>query len=430
MVWEEVHAHDLCNPEQSGWPIRDNQFPWHHLVWVGSDSDVNITRDHTKYYPLLARENFVCSAPPCTFQLTLEVSEPRMPSWWVTQLSDHAAITQQLERARKLEPTRYEGATDDWAYQAPLNLNTYLKNLLESAPEDMRSISKRNKRFSVLFGPRCFAIFQQLEFKEQVEDRNGVDEGMFIPTAPLPGGGPSGSTESGTYRGYLEDVRAEVQCLIHRAGQAAESPTFCTPILLTELHCKDIPNVHENALIKVNRYRLLGVLPTQSREIIGNAYKRQWELLPGRRRDLVDGLMAIANDSGDELLSDYAITQSSVFDSQLQRHGNSDDDGIVSQALTFLGLSPPNNYTAEALIQAFRQKLALEPSEASTARSMLLLIAEASANDSYQATLLMEADPKMSLETAKTVLGLGSIDGSWQKAVTATNEKVSQALLL
>ncbi|KAM4056592.1 ubiquitin carboxyl-terminal hydrolase [Hirsutella rhossiliensis] len=427
MAWDEAHADARCHSSQARWPLRDNQFPWHHLVWVGSVSDADILDNHSKYYPLLAREHFVCSAPPCTFQVTLEVSEPRMHTWWVQLLLDRDAIREQLKLSREQEPSRYEGATDDWADQAPLNLNTYLKNLLESDPDDVRSISKRNKRFAVLFGPRCFSIFHQLEFSEQVLDRNGVDEGVFTPNVPAPPGGPSGATELGTYRAYLEDVRAEVQCLIHKAGQGPEGPTLCTSALLSDLGCSEVVDVSENPLVNTERYKMLGVLPTQSREVIVNAYKRQWDLLPTRRRTLVDNLMAIANDIGEDQLSDYAMTQSSVFDSQLQRQGTSDDDGVVSQALNFLGLQPPNNYSADSIIEAFRLKLARDPADAVTARSMLMLIARTSTDDSYQAALLMESDSKMSLDTAATILGLDVLDVPWQTAAETASKKLERS---
>jgi ubiquitin carboxyl-terminal hydrolase 25/28 len=143
---------------------------------------------------------------------------------------------------------------------------------------------------------------------------------------------------------------------------------------------------------------------------------------------LVDGIMGIANDTGDELLSDYAITQSSVFDSQTQRPAAHDDDGLVPQALNFLGLQPPNNYSADSLIQAFRQKLTRDPQDATTARSMLLLIAQNSNDDMYQAQLLMEADAKMSLHTSQAILELKSIEPSWEVAYQATKSKVRRVL--
>lgn len=425
MTWDQVHTESLCNQDQSSWPLRDNQFPWHHLVWVGSASDSEVMHDNSKYYPLLAREHFVCSAPPCTFQLTLELSEPRMPQSWIKLLLDREAICEQLKAAREQEPSRYDGATDEWAYQATLNLNTYLKNLLESSPEDARSISKRNKRFAVLFGPRCFGMFRQLGFTEKVDIRDGTDEGSFTPSPPPPAGGPQGATEIGTYRSYLEDVRAEVQCLIHKAGQAAERPTIILPVLHADLGCQEVPNASASALVDAERYKLIGVLPSHSREAVVNAYKRQWDLMPSRRRALVDSIMGIANDTSDELLSDFAITQSSVFDNQTHIVGNGDDDSLVPQALNFLGLQPPNNYSAESLIRAFRHKVSQSPADVTTARSMLLVIAQNSNDDLYQAQLLIEADAKMSLETSCAILELADAGGSWQNAYEVAKTKIA-----
>lgn len=432
MSWDAEHAEDVCDPSKAAWPMQDNMFPWHHLVWVGTEPDHIINKEHNKYHPILTREKFVCSAPPCTFQLALEVSKPRIEPEWKSQMLNHAAIQQQLDAARQQEPSRYETATDEWARQAPLNLNTYLKNLLETKPEDSRAISKRNKRFAVLFGPPCFSMFRELEFAEEVDlNEDGIDDGSFKPNPPPAPSGPSGTTEIGTYRGYIEDVRSEVQSLIHlhKSGHSEQKPTFCIPILHADLRCNEVKNVGKIDLIDQEQYTVLGVLPTQSRDIIVNAYKRQWELVPDLRRRLVDSLLAIANDNpGDEMLQEYAVTQSSVFDSQLPRSNNNnddDDDGITSQALNFLGLEPPNNHSAQALIQAFRLKLAREPGEASTARSMLVLIAKASTDDMYQANLLMESDAKMSLETSKAVLGISGPVGPWEETRKTVKAKVS-----
>ncbi|TQV92222.1 ubiquitin hydrolase [Cordyceps javanica] len=426
MAWDEDHTTSLCHHSQAAWPLQDNMFPWHHLAWAGSASAGSMASDHCKYNPILARENFVCSAAPCTFQMTLEISEPRMHSWWVKLLLDHEAIREQLDIAKQQDPVRYEGATDEWAYQAPLNLNTYLKNQLESTAETVRSISKRNKRFSVLFGPRCFSIFRELEFQEKVEENDGVDEGSFTPRPAAPSDGPSGTTEMNTYRAYLEDVRAEVQCLIHKAGQAAEKPTFCTPMLHGVLQCAEVKDVESNALVGTDRYRLLGVLPTQGREIVVNAYRRQWDLLPSSRKELIDALLNVANDAQDELLIEYAVTQSSVYESQPRQQAIAGDGSTISQSMAYFGLSPPNNYPSEAIIRAFRKKLADEPAEAATARNVLMMIASESQDDHYQAGLLMEADQKMSLETAKHVIGLNDTSNIISDAAPATRSKLQQ----
>ncbi|KAF5009998.1 hypothetical protein FDECE_3815 [Fusarium decemcellulare] len=425
MAWQEHNTEDLCNPRHARWPMKDTQFPWHHLVWVDSDSRTKLVAESSKYYPILAREYFVCSAAPCTFQLTLEISEPRMASWWIKLLLDHDAIRESLRLAKEEDPERYAAATDDWVQQAPLNLNTYLKNLLEATPtEKARSISKRNKRFSVLFGPRCFSIFQQLEFSETVSEQDGVDGGSFTPPVPSPPNGPSGATELNTYRGFVEDVRSEVQCIIHRRGEPAE---LCTPGLHADLGCLEVPDVNSNVLVGIHRYKLMGILPNQPKEIVVSAYKRQWELLPGKRKDLIDALISIANDTNDEQLSDYAMTQSSVFESQLQPRNSGDDDDLESVALTFLGLQPPNNYKAETVVSAFRTKLARDPGNANYARQMLLAIARASTDETYQHVLLAETHEDMSLNTAKEVLGMSGASGFGPDSLDSAKNKIEMS---
>ncbi|KEY65418.1 hypothetical protein S7711_04316 [Stachybotrys chartarum IBT 7711] len=430
---DEAHSDSLCNPNHSTWPLPDNVFPWHNLVWVSSESETKQTAQQHKYYPLLATESFVCSAHPCTFELRLEISEPRLSSAHIQLLLDREAICEALARAKERDPAKYEGVTDDWAYEAPLNLNTYVKNQLESTPDKVRSIAKRNKRFAVVFGPRCYSLFRHLEFEELVQEANGLDEGSFTPVSPPPGTGPSGTTVIGTYRSYLEDVRTEIQCLIHKTSPAKERPSFCSNILHEALGCHEVTLLGStvSALAETDRYKLLGVLPTQTREIIVNAYKRQWDLIPTRRRNLVDSLIAIANDTGDEALSDYAMMQSSVFDSQTQQTGMDDDYDVAADALTFLGLSPPNNYSADATIEAFRRKVVKDPSQVSTARSMLEYLAKASADDVYQARLITAMDFKMTELEALTILGLNvnglQLGARENEAYDAIGDKLAQS---
>lgn len=388
--------------------MKETLFPWHHLVLAASSSDEEIQEQRTKYYPILSRDQFVCVASPCTFELTVEVLEPRMKSWWVRMLLDHETIASELKAARDREPSRYEGATDAWIYQAPLNLNTYLKNLIESAPGELRSISKRNKRFAVLFGTRSFPLFRDLEFSETESIQDGIDDGQFTPRAPEPANGPNGATEFNTYRAYIEDVRSEVQCIIHRPGHGQgtnEKPTIVTPALYVDLGCKDAPGAKGHALVDVERYKLLGVLPNLPKEAIINAYYRQWDVLRDQRKALVNSLVAVANDHTDESLSEFAMTQSSLFESFMEQLEAAQDNPL-NNALKFFGLSPPNKYSANDIIAAFRRTLVSRPSEASGARESLMSIAGASSDPEYQTRLIMESDSNMSLDTSKAIFDI------------------------
>ncbi|KAF5027282.1 hypothetical protein F66182_625 [Fusarium sp. NRRL 66182] len=425
MSWDEKHSEELCNPRQAQWPVKDAQFPWHHLVWVGSQPEKETFQTRSKYYPLLAQEYFACSAAPCTFDVTLDISMPRMPDWWIGLLLDYDAIRENLRIAKEQDPARYSSATDDWVMQAPMNLNTYLKNLLEATgTENARSISKRNKRFFVLFGTRCFRIFRELEFEEKTNVEDGVDGGSFTPPVPPPPNGPSGSTQPNTYRAYIEDVRAEIQCIIHKRGEPAE---LCTPGLHADLGCTEVPNVSSDALVNIERYKLMGVLPNQSKEIVVNAYKRQWELLPNKRGELIADLMAIANDLNNDQLSDFAITQSSVFENQVPTQTKNEDAELVNQALLFLGLQPPNHYNAETLVSTFRQKVAKEPSSANTARGMLEVIARAATDDDYIATLSAECADALSLPTAKAILNLSDASGFGPDSLDTVKDNIQAA---
>ncbi|RKK25847.1 hypothetical protein BFJ66_g891 [Fusarium oxysporum f. sp. cepae] len=430
MSWDERHSQESCNPQQEQWPPSDARFPWHHLVWVGQESQssplVKIDdRQRNKYYPLVAREPFACSAGPCTFSVTLEISEPRMTREWIDLLLDHDTIRKNVRRAKEQDPDRYAAATDDWALQAPLNLNTYLKNLLEAtSQENARSISKRNKRFFVLFGTRCFEMFRQLEFEETVDvAEDGVDGGTFTPPIPPRSDNPSGATDLGTYRAYIEDVRSEVQCIIHRGGQPAE---LCTPGLHADLGCAEVPNV-DSVLVNITRYEIMGVLPNQPKEVVVNAYKRQWEMIPDKRKALIDALMSIGNDLNDEQLNEYAVTQSSIFESQVQSQTNGDDGGLTNQALLFFELQPLNDYKAQSIVQAFRRKVAQDPSCANTARNMLMLISQASTDDNYTAELVMEYGEGFSLPTAKEILGLSDASGFGPDTLDDVKEKIRNA---
>lgn len=430
MGWNPEHADSLCGCAPSIWPLPDNNSPWHHLTWAGSDTQTSITASRSKYHPLLAREFFACTAGPCTFQLTLEVSEPRLLSHYVEMLQDEPTIIATIKTAKQQEPTRYVDATDDWARKGPPHLNTYLKNLLESDPEQTpKKISKRNKKFAVLFGPRCASLFQYLEFKDEVVMDDGVDNGFVIPPAPSAPSGPNNTTAINTYRSFLEDLRAELQSLIHKTdpeNSSVDPPSFCHRELHASLGCVEDPFwVISQAEMDDQIYKILGILPEQSKEVIVNAYRRQWDRLPDRRPDLVAALMAVANQLNNEQLSEFAITQSSVFDSQVRPRTNGDADGIVTQALNYLGLQPPNNYSAESLLQSFRQTIASAPAEANTARSMLNVIATAATDDNYQVALLVEMDARMSAETAKVVLGLSGTSHTWPEVLDAARVKVS-----
>lgn len=338
MSWDYEERQHLCSEDHAKWPLPEDAFPWHHLVWAGDEDSDTVRSQATKYHPLIAREFYACMASPCTFELTIDISEPRLDLLEQNLLIDHETISSELKRAREQDPVRYESATDDWATQAPRNLNTYLKNMLDNQPR--RSISKRNKRFAVIFGPRCFDLFRRLEFQEDVMEReDGVDEGTFTPRAlrtstPEQDEETEGQTDAkrdneeteiGSYRAFIEDVRTEVQSLIHRMGDSEEQPSFIHRVLQKNMGCSPF-ELKDRVFVDLERYKLLGILPEESAEVVVNAYYRQWVPMFGRKRELIESLKQVANDLSNDRLSEYAQTQSSLFESQLEVQGNANGE--------------------------------------------------------------------------------------------------------
>jgi ubiquitin carboxyl-terminal hydrolase 25/28 len=182
--------------------------------------------------------------------------------------------------------------------------------------------------------------------------------------------------------------------------------------------------------VNITRYEIMGVLPNQPKEVVVNAYKRQWEMIPDKRKALIDALMSIGNDLNDEQLNEYAVTQSSIFESQVQSQTNGDDGGLTNQALLFFELQPLNDYKAQSIVQAFRRKVAQDPSCANTARNMLMLISQASTDDNYTAELVMEYGEGFSLPTAKEILGLSDASGFGPDTLDDVKEKVRNMRLL
>jgi ubiquitin carboxyl-terminal hydrolase 25/28 len=341
----------LCNTRGMSWPTSETQFLAHHLVWVGSLSAKEIEEKKTKYHPVVAVEHFACSAPPCTFELTLEISEPRMPMTWTRQLLDPERVRKQFYQAKIDEPERFADAKEDWVTSAVATLNTYVKDVLESGG---RNISKRNKRFHVVFGEGCYPIFRALEFKEEAVDKDGVAEECFVP-ASLEPTSPDQRTELDTLRAYLEDVRSEIQNLIVRQGNTSSSVNLASAAgrIDKALHCFQYPKVSSAADPDLAEYKILGVTPDCVRDLMLYAFHRQVALSPKKRRLLADSLGAVASQPPvDSFLQEAAVIEMT----KPSEDGDEPESGMtLAKALRLLEIA--EGYPTELILDISRRKV-------------------------------------------------------------------------
>ncbi|KAK1572971.1 ubiquitin carboxyl-terminal hydrolase [Colletotrichum navitas] len=395
--WDPDHLVCLCRPQNLHFPPKDTDFYIHHLVNVKDATQP--AKPVSDYHPmireaLLAVEHFSCSAPRCTFQVSVEISRPRLKREWVRLLLDKQRILDNLARARKISPERFADARDDWSTSAPSTLNTYLRDLLDKPSP--RNISRRNKRFQVVFGDECYDIFRAIQFTEENLDKDGVSEPYFIPPVLEPGT-PGIPTKLSTLRAFIEDLQAEAESLIIRSGKPGETRPYVGNRLFKELQCFEYPQnkVPQSA---TDAHRVLGVLPDFDKALIFFAYNRQSALCEKRRQAYVEALRDIALLTADEDFQTRAIQELTIVEGMDLSGTHSAGDELESQAYSFFSLK----YTAsdDNVISAYNTKLEHSPAQADFAKEMLQIIGRHRNSD----RILTHANGPMDVSSAYRIL--------------------------
>ncbi|KAF6827624.1 ubiquitin carboxyl-terminal hydrolase [Colletotrichum plurivorum] len=396
-AYDPDHVVCLCQPAPIHFPPKETDYYLHHLVRCVRPAHGH---DETaEYHPairesLIACENFACSAPRCTFHVSVEISRPRLKREWVQLLIDQQRIRDNLARAREHAPDRFKDARDDWCSTAPSVLNTYLRDLLDKP--NPRNISQRNKRFQVVFGEECYVIFKAIQFSEESLIKDGVEEPCFVPPT-LESGTPGTPTKLHMLRAVVEDMQAETENLICRGGKSGDNRSPAGSRLFKELQCFNYP---QNKVIPraIEAHRILGVLPDFDKALIFYAYNRQSALCEERRPDYVQALRDIAQETADDEFQTRAIQELTMVERlpTATQHGAGDE--LEQQAYSFFSLQ--HTATDDAVITAFNKKLEHSPSQADSAREMLQIIGRHRSNE----RILNHASGPMDLSTAYRVV--------------------------
>ncbi|WQF78539.1 Putative ubiquitin specific protease, UCH repeated domain, ubiquitin carboxyl-terminal hydrolase 14 [Colletotrichum destructivum] len=395
--WDSDQLVCLCRPLNLHFPPKETDFYLHHLVNV--KEPIRPTTSVSDYHPmireaLLAVEHFACSAPRCTFQVSVEISRPRLKREWVRLLLDKQRILDNLVNARKHSPERFADARDDWSTTAPSTLNTYLRDLLDKP--NPRNISRRNKRFQVVFGDECHAIFRAIQFTEENLDKDGVFEPYFIPPRLEPGT-PGTPTKLSTLRAFIEDLQAEAESLIIRSGKPGENRPYVGNRLFKELQCFEYPQ-NKVPQSSTEAHRVLGVLPDFDKALVFFAYNRQSTICEKRRQTYVEALRDIALLTADEDFQTRAIQELTIVEGMPPPSAHGPGNELETQAYSFFSLQ----YTAsdDNVVSAYNTKLEHSPSQADFAREMLQIIGRHRSSD----RILTHANAPMDVSSAYRIL--------------------------
>lgn len=165
----------IINIGSTGSYCRPNIERMHHLVRLEEEEAGPADKGH-KYFPVLSRATFICSANACALTVGIQVCGSRLPQEYEAALMDQQAVLDRLQELVASEPQRYEDlqSPERRGKLIPAHyLMQYLNDAISSDPDKPRplKVSVRNKFFHVCFSDRFDSLFEYLEF--QVTEQGG-----------------------------------------------------------------------------------------------------------------------------------------------------------------------------------------------------------------------------------------------------------------
>lgn len=393
--------HGLANysPSISGLPAEYTSQLMHHLIKTGSWDDEQCQQKRSPRYPLIGRVEFACSQPRCALQVSLEISEPRLALKWLQLLNDPGRMKRNLEEARSKDPDRYASTPEETVGAAFKVLSTYLRNLL--ADPELRKISRRNKRFQIVFGTELLPLFHAVGYTEETADNNGVPEDFLVPQ-PLEPAQQDSPIPLDYLRAYIDNLQVEVSN--HVPGTALSEAFNAVPRLLRELHCQGYPTslLSSRILSDDKDFLTLGVLPSMHETLIHFGFRAQVATWPEKKVEYVEAFAQASTQIGNNDLLEQAGKDMSLLSAEEDNAGRpeaSQDHGAIWSAAAYFGLSNPSEGPDYRLVASFKEKQAEDPSSAESHLRALV-----KHRDSRRLHELLAG--RMSVDTAMEILGL------------------------
>lgn len=187
----------------------------HHLVHL-EEEEAGPADKANKYFPILSRATFICSADACALTVGIQVCAPRLPQGYEAALMDQQAVLDRLHGLVASEPQRYEDllSPERRGKLIPAHyLMQYLNDAISSDPDKPRplKVSVRNKFFHVCFSDRFDDLFEYLEFQVTGQDGEKFMQLPVLDDEPLP---PPQLTPFESRRAWLEILRIHLSFLL------------------------------------------------------------------------------------------------------------------------------------------------------------------------------------------------------------------------
>ena len=268
---------DLRAEGQDSKPCPNETWPLHHFVHVpGLSTQAQIAPNGTYAKPgsnWIDSQQFQCSSPQCSAQLSIRIKPCRLLPEWVDLLTSTEIIKIRAEKAISEEPGRYEGIAIPTPTEVLSNLRTYIVNAM--AISEGRTILGNNKKWRLCLGEPCTALLEYLGFTREDLD--------WKPPRPEPG---AKTPFTNPLNVLLNDVEKELVVLLskrpdqERVGRVVHISASATPELRGALGCLEYPTVSSSRTVDLTFeehpfYASLGATVDFHDELIIFAYKRQ-----------------------------------------------------------------------------------------------------------------------------------------------------------
>lgn len=286
----------------AGERCRPNVERMHHLVSLGEETVEPSARDN-KYYPILSRATFICSAARCAVTVNVQVCGPRLPVDYESALLDQQSVLDRLKELVTKEPSRFEDlqSPERRAKLVPANyLMQYLNDVLGSDPDKPRPlrVSVRNKFFQVCFSDRFEKLFEFLEFEV-----TGQESEKFMQLPVLDDELPLAyqTTASTSRRAWFETLRIHLSFLLDEMPNTLKAPIdvriekTTRQSLTNHLNAKYSKSTFMHlADYNPDDFNLLGVERDMHEILLWYASICQKQTNPSRRREIFDALSRVS----------------------------------------------------------------------------------------------------------------------------------------
>jgi ubiquitin carboxyl-terminal hydrolase 25/28 len=353
-------------PQTCGSPGFDNNYMLCHLVLTGSTTREPEVED--KLYPVTCSGRWKCSAIPCSMEVEVTVSQPRLKADLVYLIIDEERINRQRQQCLAEDPERFTGLSRDLERKSLNTIGTYLRDILitPDPAKSKKKVAVRNKIFTVQFGPSCAHVFEYLGFGVQEIDG---EEFLILPEpAHFPG-----LTQVGSERAFYEDARIEVIALLEESARSLGAlPPLPTPALNRLEHALGChkhghtarPKPQDNAV----DFHMLGTKADSDDSLLAYAYQCQTQTNPTNKKKYLDALQNLASGRTDDLQM-YVATQASLNDTP--QFTSSDP---ILQAYAHFHLSPDGYEDNGVIIRQYETFCSQAPSQKPLHRQMLFRI--------------------------------------------------------